>query len=82
MTHHSHDTQRDVLFGLLAVTMFALSLPMSKLAIGNSTAPYLSPWFLAYGRAAVAGVLSIGYLYHNQAVLPQGRQWRYLLYIG
>ena len=82
MTHHSHDTQRGVLFGLLAVTMFALSLPMSKLAIGNSTAPYLSPWFLAYGRAAVAGVLSIGYLYHNQAVLPQGRQWRYLLYIG
>ena len=82
MTHHSHDTQRGVLLGLLAVTMFALSLPMSKLAIGNSTTPYLSPWFLAYGRAAVAGLLSIGYLYHTRAVRPKGRQWRYLAYIG
>lgn len=86
MSPQSHDsqsnTQRGVWLGLFAVILFALTLPMSKLAIGSVSTPYLSPWFIAFGRAAVAGLLAIGYLYHTRAVRPQGRQWRYLLYIG
>ena len=85
MHDHSNDPQRAqhaLLLGLLAVTLFALTLPMSKLAIGSAATPYLSPWFIAFGRAAVAGVLAIAYLYHTRAVWPKGRQWRYLLYIG
>ncbi|NJM42918.1 MAG: DMT family transporter, partial [Brachymonas sp.] len=49
-------------WGLLGVTMFAATLPMTKLAVGSHTAPQLSPWFVTFGRAAVAGLLSIVYL--------------------
>ena len=82
MHDHSNDPQRGLLLGLLAVTLFALTLPMSKMAIGSVATPYLSPWFIAFGRAAVAGVFAIAYLLYTRAIVPQGRQWRYLLYIG
>ncbi len=48
--------------GLLGVVIFAATLPMTKLAVGSVNAPQLSPWFVTFGRAAVAGVLSVGYL--------------------
>ena len=48
--------------GLLGVTLFAATLPMTKLAVGTATDPQLSPWFITFGRAAVAGLLSILYL--------------------
>ena len=48
--------------GLLGVTLFAATLPMTKLAVGSVDAPQLSPWFVTFGRAAVAGLLSILYL--------------------
>jgi drug/metabolite transporter (DMT)-like permease len=35
---------------------------MTKLAVGTATDPQLSPWFITFGRAAVAGLLSILYL--------------------
>ena len=43
--------------GLVGVTLFAATLPMTKLATGSAAAPYLSPVFVTFGRAAVAGVL-------------------------
>jgi drug/metabolite transporter (DMT)-like permease len=48
--------------GLLGVTLFAATLPMTKLAVGTATDPQLTPWFITFGRAAVAGLLSILYL--------------------
>ena len=48
--------------GLVGVTLFAATLPMTKLAVGSVDAPQLSPWFVTFGRAAVAGLLSIVYL--------------------
>lgn len=48
--------------GLLGVIIFAVTLPMTKLAVGTLTQPQLSPWFITFGRAAVAGLLSILYL--------------------
>ena len=45
--------------GLLGVTIFALSLPMTRLAVGSPDAPQMSGVFVALGRAGVAGVLSI-----------------------
>ena len=48
--------------GLLGVTLFAATLPMTKLAVGSAADPQLSPWFITFGRAAVAGLLSILYL--------------------
>ncbi|MBS7806015.1 DMT family transporter [Variovorax sp. PCZ-1] len=53
---------QGLLWGLLGVTLFAATLPMTKLAVGTTAAPQLSPWFVTFGRAAAAGVLSILYL--------------------
>ncbi len=48
--------------GILGVVIFAITFPMTRLAVGTVEAPQLSPWFSALGRAAVAGLLSLGYL--------------------
>jgi len=53
---------RAYLLGLTGVVIFAITFPMTRLAVGTVDAPQLSPWFSALGRAAVAGVLSLCYL--------------------
>ncbi len=60
--------------GLLGVFIFALTLPMTRLATGTSDAPQLSPWFVTWGRAALAGVLSAAYLYFCRARLPHAQE--------
>ena len=59
---NSAQEKEALLWGLVGVTLFAATLPMTRLAVGPSDAPQLSPWFVTFGRAAVAGLLSIGYL--------------------
>lgn len=51
-----------LLWGLIGVTLFAATLPFTRLAVGSVEAPQLSPWFVTFGRAAVAGALSVLYL--------------------
>jgi drug/metabolite transporter (DMT)-like permease len=46
-----------VLLGALGVLAFSLTLPVTRISVAG-----LDPWFVAFGRAAVAGVLAIGYL--------------------
>jgi len=48
--------------GALGVLVFALTLPMTRLAVGDSTAPQLPPAFVTAGRAAGAGLLSLAWL--------------------
>ena len=62
--------------GLLGVVIFALTLPMTRLATGTADAPQLSPWFVTWGRAAVAGVLSAAYLLAVRAPWPLAEQRR------
>jgi drug/metabolite transporter (DMT)-like permease len=64
---------RGLALGALGVTMFAMTLPMTRLAVGDSSAPQLSPAFVTAGRAAVAGLLSVLYLLAVRAPWP-GRQ--------
>lgn len=55
--------EREALvWGLVGVALFAATLPMTRLAVGPADAPQLSPWFVTFGRAAVAGLLSALYL--------------------
>lgn len=61
--------------GLLGVGLFALSLPMTRLAVGSSAHPELSPEFVALGRAAVAGGLAAVWLLVRRAALPPRREW-------
>ena len=66
-----------LLWGLVGVTLFAATLPMTRLAVGSTDAPQLSPWFVTFGRAAVAGLLSIGYLWRQRAQgRASGAWWR------
>jgi drug/metabolite transporter (DMT)-like permease len=74
---------QGLLWGLLGVTLFAATLPMTKLALGSAALPQLSPWFVTFGRAAVAGLLSVLYLLfmHSRGQLkipargPNGGDW-------
>ena len=58
---------RGLWFGLLGVTIFAMTLPMTRLAVGPASDPQLPPVFVTAGRAAFAGMLSVLYLYFTEA---------------
>ena len=66
---------RGLWLGLVGVVLFAATLPMTKLATGNVDTPELSPAFVTFGRAAVAGLLSVLYLALTRSPIPRGRQW-------
>jgi drug/metabolite transporter (DMT)-like permease len=55
---------------------------MTRLATGDASAPALAPTFVTFGRAAVAGLLSIAVLLIWRAPLPRGRQWAALAFTG
>jgi drug/metabolite transporter (DMT)-like permease len=74
----NRDLSRGYGLGLLGVAIFALTLPMTRLAVGDASAPQLPPAFVTAGRAALAGLLSIGYLRWVGATLPERRHWRAL----
>lgn len=56
--------EMGILLGLVAVVMFGATLPMTRLALAD-----LSPWFISFGRAALAGVVALA------VVLALGRPW-------
>jgi len=64
------DQSRGLLLGAAGVLIFALSIPMTRLAGGSVAAPQLDPVFVAMGRAALAGLLSIAYLLLTRARRP------------
>ena len=68
--------RKGMWFGLLGVTMFAVTLPVTRLAVGTYEDPHLSGVFLAMGRAVVAACLSVIYLWVSKAPLPSKNQWK------
>ncbi|HMC15455.1 MAG TPA: DMT family transporter [Albitalea sp.] len=73
MTRNASET-RGLWLGLLGVTIFAMTLPMTRLAVGPAGDPQLPPLFVTAGRAAVAGLLSLIYLYATGAPRPRRAQ--------
>ena len=71
----SGKASRGYALGLLGVAIFALTLPMTRLAVGDASAPQLPPAFVTAGRAALAGLLSIGYLRWVGAAWPARSHW-------
>jgi drug/metabolite transporter (DMT)-like permease len=82
MTPGGHDLTRGLLLGTAGVAMFALTLPMTRLAVGDAAAPQLPPAFVTAGRAAVAGLLSLLYLWVVRAPRPARRHAPALLVSG
>ncbi len=62
---------KGLMLGLLGVLIFALTLPMTRLAVGTVDAPQMSGVFVAVGRAVVAAMLSALFLAATRAPLPQ-----------
>ncbi len=60
--------------GLLGVVIFAMTLPMTRLAVGPSSDPQLAPLFVTAGRAALAGLLSAVVLLALGAGRPRASQ--------
>ena len=67
----AHRLRRALALGLLGVFIFALSIPMTRLASGSAAAPRLDAVFVALGRAALAGLCSIAYLVAVRARWPR-----------
>jgi len=61
---------KGLMLGLLGVVIFALTLPMTRLAVGTVDGPQMSGVFVALGRAVVAALLSIAFLVATRAPLP------------
>ena len=66
---------RGLALGLLGVAIFAVTLPMTRLAVGTPEAPGMSGVFVAMGRAALAGVLSALLLLAQRAPWPARSDW-------
>lgn len=66
---------RGLWLGLLGVTIFALTLPMTRLAVGTPDAPQMSGVFIALGRAVVAAALSAAFLLATRAPWPRREDW-------
>lgn len=62
-------------WGLLGVAIFALTLPMTGLAVGTAAQPQLGAVMVAVGRAAIAGVLSVLLLVWVRAPWPCRKDW-------
>ncbi|MEO7150936.1 MAG: DMT family transporter [Burkholderiaceae bacterium] len=65
------DAVRGLWLGLLGVVIFAMTLPMTRLAVGSVDAPQLTPTFVAAARAALAAGCSLVYLAWTRAPWPR-----------
>lgn len=70
--------------GALAVMVFALTLPMTRLANGSVNEPQWPPLFVASARAALAGVLACAHLLWVRARWPARahRPWLLAIMVG
>ena len=75
-THESKAQESKGLWlGIIGVTIFALTLPMTRLAVGTPEAPQMSGVFIALGRAVVAAALSAVFLVATRAPFPRREDW-------
>lgn len=77
-TQSQRDETLGLWLGLIGVIVFGLTLPMTRLATGTADAPMLSPWFVTWARAALAGGLSLIYLMATRSRRPTAMQARSL----
>lgn len=76
------DENKGMLLGFLGVFIFATSLPVTRVAVGDAADPQLSPLFVTAGRAALGGLLSLLYLIAIRSKLPPRNIWACMLISG
>jgi len=67
---HLHADRKGLLLGLVAVAMFSLTLPLTRMAVAE-----LDATFVALGRAMAAACLAGLWLWQQKAPLPRRAQW-------
>lgn len=72
-------TSKGLWLGTLGVLIFSLTLPLTRMAVGSVAQPQLSGVFIAMGRAAVAGTLSLFFLLATRAPRPRRGDWPLIL---
>ncbi len=59
---------KGMLIGFIGILIFSLTLPVSKIAVLS-----FNPYFIAFGRAVLAGLVALAYLvYKKEAIPPKG----------
>ncbi|QWE16037.1 DMT family transporter [Polynucleobacter sp. AP-Nino-20-G2] len=56
---------KGMLIGFIGILIFSLTLPVSKIAVVS-----FDPYFIAFGRASLAGLVALAYLSYNHISLP------------
>lgn len=75
MPERSFSERRGLWLGLLGVVIFAMTVPLTRLAVGSDASPQLSGPFIATSRATLAAVLSILFLWFTKAQRPARSDW-------
>ena len=70
---------KGMLLGLAGVLIFATTLPVTRVAVGDVSDPQLSPAFVTAGRAALAGLCSLVYLLTVRSRVPPRKIWGCML---
>jgi drug/metabolite transporter (DMT)-like permease len=71
---------RGFALGFVGVVIFAMTLPMTRLAVGTAAAPQLPPLLVTAGRAAFAAALAVACLLAVRAPWPR-REHRVALFV-
>jgi len=66
-----------LLLGSVGILAFSFSFPATKLALDG-----FDPWLVAFGRAAIAGLLATAYLAAVKPPAPTPGQWRRLVIVA
>ena len=61
---------KGMLIGFIGILIFSLTLPVSKIAVLS-----FDPYFIAFGRALLAGLVALAYLIYKAAPWPQKSDW-------
>lgn len=56
---------KGMLIGFIGILIFSLTLPVSKIAVLS-----FDPYFIAFGRACLAGLVALGYLLYTKSPMP------------
>jgi drug/metabolite transporter (DMT)-like permease len=65
---------KGMLFGLIGVAIFSLTLPFTRMAVAE-----LNPVFIALGRAVVASLAAALLMWYSRAPWPTRQQWPALI---
>ena len=56
---------KGILIGFIGILIFSLTLPVSKIAVLS-----FDPYFIAFGRATLAGMIALVYLLYKKEIMP------------